>query len=117
MRNIITIVIVISIVYFLVAFADLILSSHRLNYRADELRWKIERLRQENTDKQERAAYLQTDPAIEELARQELGLVREGETAVVIVNPRPAVSATGGPSNFIVTIEPNWRRWWRLFSE
>lgn len=55
----------------------------------------IARLRMENKDLQEEARRLKEDPAaLEEAARRDLGLIRPGETLVIIRNARPGVPAS-----------------------
>jgi cell division protein FtsB len=54
----------------------------------------LARVRIENQQLQQDAARLQTDPsALEEAARRELGLIRPGETLVILRDTRP-----GAPS-------------------
>lgn len=60
----------------------------------ETVRDEVARLRAERERLREQVRRLREDPAaIEELARRELGLVRPGETLVVIVPRRPP----GGP--------------------
>jgi cell division protein FtsB len=55
----------------------------------------VARLRLENQDLRERVRQLKEDPAaIEEVARRELGLIRPGETLVIIHNAGPAAPAS-----------------------
>ena len=54
-------------------------------------------MRAENARLQQEADRLKTDPAaLEEAARRELGLIRPGETLVIIKDARPAAPATPG---------------------
>jgi hypothetical protein len=65
------------------------------------------------------AAWLQTDAALESLARENLGWVKPGETGIVTEAPEPTSLAQATPSaNSNVTLKinhkANWERWWAL---
>ncbi len=47
---------------------------------------------------------------IERAAREKLGLVREGET-IVIMDKSQGASSAGQPSQDV----PSWKQWWKLF--
>ncbi len=96
--------------YFLFSLAGLGLQSYQLSQREAAVRSDIERLRRENESLQTAVARLQTPAAVEKLAREQLGYVKEGETAVVIdfgPGGRPRETPTPTP-----TPVPAWRRWW-----
>jgi cell division protein FtsB len=58
---------------------------------SDELAEKVERLRRDNRQLRDRAKRLREDPTtIESLAREELGLIRQGEVLVVVKDRKPA---------------------------
>jgi cell division protein FtsB len=58
---------------------------------SDELVDKVERLRRENKQLRDTAKRLREDPTtIESLAREELGLIRQGEVLVVVKDRKPA---------------------------
>ena len=69
-------------------FDDMGLSEYlALRKRANHLEQKIEALKQSNAALQREADRLEHDPTrLEELARQRLGLVRQGETVYQIVD-------------------------------
>lgn len=54
----------------------------------------------------------QTPEYIEKVAREKLGLVKEGET-IILMPPRK----DSGQANIPAPDEsaPNWKKWWRLF--
>ncbi len=47
---------------------------------------------------------------IERVARDMLGMVKEGETIVILQNSEPRIQSAGENN-----LRPNWRRWWGLF--
>ncbi len=58
------------------------------------LQASLARIRQENAQLQEEAARLREDPAaLEEAARRQLGMVKPGETLVILRDARPAPRA------------------------
>jgi cell division protein FtsB len=70
------------------------LATIRVRSDVDALVDSINRLQAENQRLRETARRLTQDPdALEEAARHDLGLIRPGETLVIIKNPRPATSS------------------------
>jgi cell division protein FtsB len=58
---------------------------------SDDAAEKVERLRRENRQLRDAAKRLREDPTtIESLAREELGLIRQGEVLVVVKDRKPA---------------------------
>jgi len=55
-----------------------------------ELEQKVAALREENRVLREEIAHLKSDEYVEKLAREELGLVKEGESAYLVVPPPQA---------------------------
>jgi cell division protein DivIC len=53
-----------------------------------ELEQKVAALREENQALREEIAHLKSDEYVEKLAREELGLVKEGESAYLVVPPK-----------------------------
>ena len=76
--------------YFRVTGATTALRSSRLGDREDRLRVEISEF-QERFDRLEALReYLNTDEYIEAVAREQLGLVREGETGIVVISAAPS---------------------------
>lgn len=55
-----------------------------------------------------------SDSFVEKVAREELNLIKPGETAVIVLTSQPT---TGSETEEKALPErrPNWRRWWDLF--
>ena len=67
----------------------------------------------ENKRLTEAVAFADTPQFVEREARNKLGLVKEGETIVLIGSPSAArVSVEAAPDD---PDKPNWRLWWDLF--
>ncbi len=103
------------LLYALVATGQKALDNYQLNQEADTLRAEVRALRDENVRLQEEMAAARTDAAIEAVAREQLGLVKPGDSAVVLVpagqqeqtmepTPRPAPPPP-----------PPWQQWWNVF--
>ncbi len=102
--------------YFLFSLSDLVISKHRLDERLTSLQSEVSRLEAESKDLEREVAWLQTDEAVEALAREELGWVKPGETGVAAVSPTAvAVPETAASTKIKLGHEPNWQRWWHLF--
>ena len=71
------------------------LASVRARHDKEALQSDIDRLRLENQRLIDQARRLKTDPAaLEEEARRDLGLIRPGETLVIVRDAKPAAPAT-----------------------
>lgn len=96
--------------FFLFSLAGLVLQNYQLGQRAAAVREEITQLKEENEKLATQVARLQTPAAVEDLARQQLGLAKEGEVAVVID------FGPGGPPRDVPTPtptpRPNWEQWW-----
>ena len=80
--------------YFLVTGATTALQSRQLSEREDRLQAEISGLQQRYDRLDSLREYLASDEYTEAVAREELGLVRPGETSIVVIpttaSPTPA---------------------------
>ncbi len=76
--------------YFLVMGAITALRSSQLNDREDQLRAEIAELEQRYERLEALREYLGSDEYIEVVAREQLGLVREGEAGSVVISTAPS---------------------------
>ena len=91
--------------YFLVTGATTALQSRQLSEREDRLQAEIAGLQQRYERLEALREYLDSNEYIEAVAREELGLVRPGETSIVVI---PTVaSPTPGPGE-----EDDSDLWW-----
>lgn len=102
--------------YFVISFGGLVLTGFQLNERATLLQREVQELRVDNERLENEIRSLQTDGALEKLAREELGWTKAGETGVVVVPKKPegVLPAAESPTKRRDET-PNWRRWWDLF--
>ena len=76
--------------YFLVTGATTALRTSRLSEREDRLEADIAGLQQRYERLEALRQYLGSDEYIEAAAREQLGLVREGETSIVVISAAPS---------------------------
>ena len=69
-------------------------------------------LASKNEELKRELAQAQTPEYIEEVAREKLGLVKEGETIILMPNNQSTIS---NESQIQEDYIPNWKKWWRLF--
>lgn len=83
--------------YLLFAAAGDVLRTHRLNRHEQRLRQEIAELQRQHEKLEALRTYLQTDEYIAGVARRVLGLVRPGETLVIVsssATPEPTPEQT-----------------------
>ncbi|MDP3043056.1 MAG: septum formation initiator family protein [bacterium] len=100
---------------------------YKISQEIKELESEINNLENQNTNLKEFMNYLESDQFVEEKARLNLGLKKEGEEVAVISNESATIQNNGnkkeGAAGGIFGIEKeepaepvgNPRRWWRYF--
>lgn len=81
--------------YMAVSYATGFWHIWRLEREIARVRAELQRLEAENAALQAQLSYMQSDEYIEKVAREELGLVMPGETAVVVAAPVTDTSRVG----------------------
>ncbi len=95
------------------AFGAAYWNGYQLRREAAALEREREDLRQSNAQLREEIRLLNTPEYIERLAREQLGLVRPDEIAVILVRPTPAPSpAPTAAASTPARTEPWWTRLW-----
>jgi cell division protein FtsB len=94
------------IVYFLVVAGIGAVRSYQLHQREGSLRSELQELHARYDRLQALKDYLNSDEFIESAAREQLGLVREGETGFVAISSQPA--PTPAPN------DPHPELWWDI---
>ena len=77
------------VVYFLITGVVSSVRSHQLHQQEGRLRAEIEQLQARHERLAALEEYLNSDEYIEAVAREQLGLVREGETGFVAISTAP----------------------------
>ena len=105
------------LVYFGFASVGKAWEAYGLQQDERRLNKEIEELKAYNTILEKQKEYAQSDTAIEYEARQ-MGLIKPGETAVVVVIPPEAEAKpeqVPKPEKQQNDTRPNWQRWWDMF--
>lgn len=97
--------------YLLFTAAGEVLLSHRLNQDEQRLEQELTKLRRQQVQLEAIREYLKTDEYIEGVARRVLGLVRPGETLVIVSSTVPP---TPMPDGFA---QEDGHRWWEALYE
>jgi cell division protein DivIC len=104
------------LLYALFATGQKAIDNYRLNQQADDLRVEVVELRSQNIQLQQQIIDAHTDASVEKIAREQLGLVKPGDNAVIIdpaaggqpsVAPTPAATPPAEPAPA--------QQWWDLF--
>ena len=103
------------LLYALFATGQKALDNYRLNQQADALRAEIRDLRNENIALQQQILQARTDASIEQIARQQLGLVKPGDNPLVLVAADPSSPTEAQASAPPAPPRPVWRQWWDYF--
>jgi len=102
------------LLYALFATGQKALDNYRLNQQADGLRTEIRDLRNENISLQQQILQARTDASIEQIARQQLGMVKPGDNPLVLISGDPSTTETQ-PTQKSDPPPPIWRQWWDYF--
>ena len=92
------------VAYFLITAGVHEVRSHQLRQQESRLRSEIVQIEQRHQRLEALREYLNSDEYIESVAREQLGLVREGETGFIAISTRPSATPASG--------EPQSELWW-----
>ena len=104
------------LLYALVATGQKAIDNYRLNQQAEALRVEVLNLRSQNIQLQQEINEARSDAAVEKIAREQLGLVKPGDNALVIA-PVPGAPAArpAAPTPAPAPEPPPWQQWRDLF--
>ncbi len=97
------------------SFSGLVLNGYRLNQQAEALRQEIQELKVQNEQLQKEATFLESAEGLEKMAREELGLVKPGEVAIITIPSKTEEKTDQSLSESRKRGVPNWQRWWDIF--
>jgi cell division protein FtsL len=105
------------LLYFGITTINRALETYTIRQSSERVRAEIAVLMDRNAQLRRQRAYLESNEYIERIAREELDLVKPGETAIVIVTPREQQRAQqqGIPEPPAPPPPPNWQRWLEFF--
>lgn len=84
------------VAYFLVTAGVHAVRSHQLRQQETQLRSEIVQTEQRHQRLEALREFLNSDEYIESVAREQLGLVREGETGFIAISTIPSATPTAG---------------------
>lgn len=103
---------VLAIVWLTVSLVDL---SSKKGVQSEQ-QTELNQVLAQNSDLKKKLDEAKTPEFVEKVAREQLGLVKPGES-VVIMNTtplRPSEAGFAGQANELENL-PNWKKWWKLF--
>jgi cell division protein FtsB len=126
-----TLIVLVMGAFFLYSFVNQIIRQAQLEQFREEVRADVARLSSENAILQQSVEYVESNDYAEQIAREQLGYARAGDTVLMPTFPDEVVSNTIStvsttttltntinpnttPATIVAPIEPNWMRWWRM---
>lgn len=92
------------------SFARVVIVEYQLSLQKQALEREIADLKTQNGELEAKIKYLQTDQAIEQLARDELGWTMPGDTAVVVLQKTgPGPRMTPVPPDSSHVVDQSWQ--------
>jgi cell division protein FtsL len=86
---------------------------YRLNVEIGQLKSEIQGIEERYQEMQVRREYVGSEAYVEKVAREQLGLIKLGDRAVIVVATGDAYSTQARPDEPAIERVPAWRRWWR----
>jgi len=112
--KIINLIIIIAGVFVIVNLTRSINDLLHADDRIKEIEYQVNQLKQKNNELKKQLAEVQSPQYLEKIARDKLGLAKEGETVVIL----PQNSLAGPEQVNSVEVEknlPDWQKWRNLF--
>lgn len=78
--------------------------------KMDQVKKEITMTQKKNEELKAKLEKVQSQEFIEEVARNKLGLAKEGEVVVILPAIEPEATKAAEEKNI-----PNWQKWWKLF--
>lgn len=111
-----------AVLFVLIVVGGKAIQGYEMRQEARALEARIDELKREYRRLNEELEYYRSDVYIEKVAREELGLVRPGDVAVVVISPEGRRSSssllptpTPAPTAVPERDVPTWQRWLSLF--
>ncbi len=73
------------------------------------------KLKADSEELERKLTEAQSPEYVEKIAREKLGLAKEGETIVLVPNDKSTNLQMTNGEDKIQENEPNWKKWWKLF--
>ena len=104
-------------IFFVINFTKIWYQNHAVDEEIGGLKSQIADLRADNSQLNELIKYFNSDAYIEEKAREDLGLKKQGENVVVIADQKVSDSSAveSADRNNQITNLSNPQKWWQHF--
>ncbi len=120
--GLIPLVVAVCVLFVLAVVGGKAVQGYEMRQEAKAMERRIDQLKRENRQLGQQLDYYRSDEYVEKVAREELGLVRPNDVAVIVVpsdgprtSPMPAIP-TPTPAAVPPKEEvPTWQRWLSLF--
>jgi cell division protein FtsB len=124
-----TLIVLVMGAFFLFSFVNQVIRQAQLEQFREEVRADVARLKTENAVLAQSVDYVESNDYAEQIAREQLGYARAGDTVLMPSYPDQVVSSTittaitntlnlaptpATPPTIVADTEPNWMRWWRM---
>jgi cell division protein FtsB len=124
-----TLIVLVMGAFFLFSFVNQVIRQAQLEQFREEVRADVARLKTENAVLAQSVDYVESNDYAEQIAREQLGYARAGDTVLMPTYPDQVVSSTittaitntlnlaptpATPPTIVADTEPNWMRWWRM---
>jgi cell division protein FtsB len=127
-----TLIVLVMGAFFLFSFVNQVIRQAQLEQFREEVRADVARLSSENAVLAQSVEYVESNDYAEQIAREQLGYARAGDTVLMPTFLDQVVSSTVStvsttttltntinpntttPPTIVAPIEPNWMRWWRM---
>lgn len=122
-RHVFAVLAVVVSLYFGVRTSNAVLADRALAVQLGNAQGTVDTIKQQNAALSAQLNYQQTAAYAEQVAREQLGLMKPGDHVVhvqVAAAPQtvaPAVVTAPESSSHAAIVRPNWQRWLRLFSQ
>ncbi len=126
-RHVFVVLAVVVSLYFAVRTSRAVVINQVLAVQLENAQGNVDTIKQQNAALSSQLAYEQTPAYAEQVARQQLGMMKPGDHVVhvqiaplpaggVAAAPAPAVTAPAVPKAATPETTPDWKRWFMLFS-
>jgi cell division protein FtsB len=121
-RHVFAMLALVASLYFGVRTSNAVLADRSLAAQLGNAQGTVDAIKQQNAALSAQLVYQQTPAYAEQVAREQLGLMKPGDHVVhVQVAAAPetvaaVVPAAPAPSAPAAVVRPNWQRWLRLFT-
>ncbi len=115
-RNVFYLVLAFTIfLYLMFSIGTRTLQLYGQKAKADKIKGEISSLEQENKRLIKNKELVLSDAYVEKIAREELGMAKEGEKAVIVLSDPDTSSKAENSTADRKDPQPYWRQWWDMF--